>query len=227
MRNKQASLLTIALLVLISNWINAANISWTNGNATGIWSDNANWSGGTKPGSGDVAIFDGTSTANCTIDEIINVQGISINSGYTGTITQNTGFTITIGSSGFSQADGVFTGGDSNIDINSGVFSISGGTYTATSAVMFIGNTFGSNVNIFSQTAGIFNHNNGTINIDIDFSGCATRTATLVSTSTQFFNFVADIDDIGCTEDFLSISGSSTGCRSSLRSSPTRTRNCG
>jgi hypothetical protein len=64
------------------------------------------------PVSTDAVFFDpGYSTANCTINANISVKGISINSGYTGTVTQSSGNTVTVGTSGYSQADGAFAGG--------------------------------------------------------------------------------------------------------------------
>jgi len=79
-----------------------ATRTWDNGGGDGLWSTAANWSSNTKPVAGDSVIFDGTSTANCTIDEAINVADFNINAGYTysagvsGTITSNTGLTHAI-----------------------------------------------------------------------------------------------------------------------------------
>src|SRR3989338_10939407 len=107
----------------------AATATWTNGGGDGLWSTCTNWSGGTGtggcPGTADIATFNSTSTANAAIDAAVSVAGISIASTYSGIITQNTGITVTIGSSGFSQAGGTFNGGNSNIDINDGAFSLS------------------------------------------------------------------------------------------------------
>ena len=57
---------------------------------------------------------------NATFDTTDSVAGIDINSGYTGTITQTNGTTITVGTSNYDQATGTFTGGDntSTVDIN-------------------------------------------------------------------------------------------------------------
>ena len=82
------------------------------------WSCGLNWTGDNPPGNTDVATFDNTSTKNATIDSNIDVQGIDINAGYTGIITQASGVTVDIGSSNYDQAAGTFTGGDSNIDID-------------------------------------------------------------------------------------------------------------
>src|SRR5882724_1154250 len=69
-----------------SRVVSANNITWDGGGATNNWSEAANWSGDTIPGAGDVAIFDGTSTKDATIDAAFagSVAGIQINSGYTG-----------------------------------------------------------------------------------------------------------------------------------------------
>ena len=116
------------------------------------------------PGSGDNVVFDsGYSTGNCTINTNVNVQGISINSGYTGTITQSSGNTVTVGSDGYSQADGTFSGGNSAITISESNFTLSGGTFTSTSGTLTfsISTTGGSYSQTFS--GGTFNHNGGSI----------------------------------------------------------------
>ena len=61
----------------------------------------------------------GYSTANCTINANISVKGISINAGYTGTVTQGAGNTVTVGTSGYSQADGTFSGAAANMTTSS------------------------------------------------------------------------------------------------------------
>jgi gas vesicle protein len=100
-----------------------ALVHWTGGGSTDNWSDCDNW-GGTCPGSDDVAIFSSTSTKDAVIDTNVNILGIDIQSGYTGTITQNAGVTITLGTGNYNQADGTFQGGDSTITIN-GRFTMS------------------------------------------------------------------------------------------------------
>ena len=133
--------------------VNAAVIYWDGGGVGNNWSTVANWNGDVAPGSSDIASFDATSTKSATIDANINVAGIDIISGYTGTITQATGVTMTIGSSGYTQADGKFMGGDSTIDINGiGDFTQTGGEATSTSGTLYIpddmiisGGTFDAN----------------------------------------------------------------------------------
>src|SRR5437763_14725541 len=87
-------------LLYFSRGVSAANVTWDGGGATNNWSDAANWSGDTVPGSIDIVIFDGPSTKDATIDVSVNVRGMQINSGYTGTITQSGSSTITVGDFG-------------------------------------------------------------------------------------------------------------------------------
>ena len=63
-------------------------VTWDGGGGADTkWNTATNWSGDATPGTGDIATFDGTSTNNATINVNIDVAGIDINSGYTGTIT--------------------------------------------------------------------------------------------------------------------------------------------
>lgn len=80
-----------------------ATRTWDNGGGDGLWSNPTNWSSNTKPVAGDSVVFDGTSTANCTIDEDPpSLVDFSINTGYTysagvsGTITASGTRTITL-----------------------------------------------------------------------------------------------------------------------------------
>ncbi|MEK7183471.1 MAG: hypothetical protein AAB776_02430 [Patescibacteria group bacterium] len=119
----------------------AAVITWDGGGADGTcggvagdgnkWSCDANWSGDVEPGVADVATFSATSTKNATVDGIISVLGVDINTGYTGIITQAASATLTVGTSDFDISDGTFTGGNSTIDIND-AFTVSGGAFTST-----------------------------------------------------------------------------------------------
>jgi hypothetical protein len=114
----------------------ANNFIWTGGGGNANWNTTANWSGGVAPGSSNNAIFTGSCVSNCSplINTTINVQGIRLHSGYSGTITQAPGTTITVGTRGWAQLAGAFVGGDSNITFN-GSYAVSGGTYTPTSAL--------------------------------------------------------------------------------------------
>ncbi|HHG84425.1 MAG TPA: hypothetical protein ENJ82_06735, partial [Bacteroidetes bacterium] len=151
-------LLMLLIVLALHNLAYSANIIWTNANANNSWNDPQNWSSGTVPGSADIAIFDGSSTANCNLGVNLNVLGFRINAGYTGTITQNVGTYITVGNSDFVQAAGVFLGGNSKIDIN-GNYTLNGGIFTSTSDLLQVKNDF-------TFTGGTFGHNSGTVFFD-------------------------------------------------------------
>ena len=165
MGNPQGAGLGLPVLFLFSVLVehflaekpNAAVCTW-NGATDSSWSNNSNWTGSVVPGASDTAIFDTNGTKGCNINAVANVKKLQINGGYTRTIIQKSSFTITVGSSGFSQAGGTFTGGSNKIVINGG-FTITGGTFTSTADSLCLG----SNATI---SGGVFNHNNGCIQID-------------------------------------------------------------
>src|SRR5207302_8487004 len=91
-----------------------------------------------------------------------------INSGYTGTITQASGASVTIASSDFTQHDGAFTGSNNGADTMSisGNFTITGGTFTATKGTTIFHGSF-----LHSVASGTFLHNGGTVNFAETVSG--------------------------------------------------------
>jgi len=143
----------IALLSLVGY---SANITWTNGNGTGVWNDAGNWSAGI-PGPSDYAIFNATSTDDCLIDISIDVRGFTLQTGYTGNVTQGSGNSITVRDQDISLADGVFSGGDAFIDMINGNFQIRGGKFISTSDTLFL------DINFIVSDSGLFYHNNGTV----------------------------------------------------------------
>jgi len=133
-------------------WVAASASTWNN---TANWSTTSGGSGGASvPGFADIAIYDASLVGDCTIDAAVNVAGMSIVSGYTGTITQGA-IAITVGASAYNQAGGTFTGSASAITVN-GAFSLNGGTFTSTSGDLTVSGGF-------TQTGGTFNPNNGTV----------------------------------------------------------------
>ncbi|MFH1022688.1 MAG: FN3 associated domain-containing protein, partial [Planctomycetota bacterium] len=119
------------LLCLLASFpVFAASRTWDGGGGDDNWTTAGNWSADTVPGSSDTVTFDGTSTKACAIDANVSVAGFTIASGYTGTITQGSGKTVTVGASDFSQSDGTFAGSADNITFN-GSFTLAGGTFTA------------------------------------------------------------------------------------------------
>ncbi|MDO8730736.1 MAG: LamG-like jellyroll fold domain-containing protein [Candidatus Omnitrophota bacterium] len=159
MKPKILGLVVIALFLLAPVPCWAATRTWDGGGGSDTnWNTAANWSSNSIPGSSDIAAFDSTSTNNCTINVSISVAGIVIQSGYTGTITQASGNTITVGTSDFTQTAGTFTGGNSSIDCND-VFTLTAGTFTSTSGTLFIADNF-------RISGGTFNHNSATVKMD-------------------------------------------------------------
>ncbi|MEX0863570.1 MAG: hypothetical protein WD269_01695, partial [Acidimicrobiia bacterium] len=140
----------------------AASVTWTGDGTTNNWSDGLNWSTGAAPGSSDVAIFDGTSSKDATINVVANVAGIQIAAGYSGTITQAS-VTTTVGASGFSLADGMFVGSTSAITVN-GAFTLIGGSFTSTTGNLSVSGNF-------TYAGGAFAPNGGTV---IFIGGAAT-----------------------------------------------------
>ena len=180
-----AVVLTIGYLYLPGQPVKAAVITWDNGGGDGVWGTCTNWSGDACPGTSDIATFDGTSTANVSINAAISVAGIDINSGYTGTITQAAA--ITVGSSHFDQAAGTFVGASQAIDIN-GRFFLTAGTYRATSGTTTISDNF-------NPSGGTFLHNNG----GVEFDGSTGRSIN-VNSSLTLANVTVNITGIGYTQ---------------------------
>lgn len=160
----------------------ATAFTWDGGGTSDNWSDCVNWVGDACPTASDTVVFDATSAAaphnNSTIDSGFgsSIGGITIASGYTGTVTQGTA--LTIGSGGFTEASatGTWAGGSSTLTIN-GAFSITAGAYTPTSSTWTLNGNFSmtggtmagtgktlivsSSLSTFTYTAGTGNFNVG------------------------------------------------------------------
>lgn len=151
----------------------ADNLCW-NGASGADFGTASNWydvttssTAAAPPGSSDTAYFDpGGSTcsthgtnnnANIAAGATINISGINITSNYTATLTQTTTATVTVGSSGYTQAGGTYTGGSGSITFN-GNFLLSNGSFTSTSG------TLSASAN-WEINSGTFVHNNGTLNL--------------------------------------------------------------
>jgi hypothetical protein len=108
---------------------------WTGTAGDNVWKTNGNWSGGTAPSSLQVAYFDGTCATFCSpvITASLPVGGVVVDTGFAGTITQNSGVTLTIGATGWVQKAGTFVGSAAadTITVN-GPFVLTAGSFTAT-----------------------------------------------------------------------------------------------
>ena len=150
------ALLAVALAaaVISPGGAHAASRTWTGLGLTNNWSEAANWLPAIVPGAGDTAVFDGTGVKNATVD-IPSVQGVAINAGYTGIISQALGNPLTVGTADFLQTAGTFVGGNSPITVND-AFAVSGGSFTSTSATLTVSGAF-------TLSGGTFAHNGGTV----------------------------------------------------------------
>ena len=162
--------------------------TWTGGGGTNTWSTviKENWCGTINtnkngcvgltgvPGATVTAIIDNTCTGSyCspTPNYNVSVQGLKIAGSQ---LNQGTGNTLTIGSSGFAQTAGIFSGGNSAISVG-GAFSLTGGDFTSTSGTLtYTGNSFAI------TTASLFHHNNGSVSF--------TSTSTINSNSTDYYH---------------------------------------
>ncbi len=142
----------------------AANITWTGGGGNSLWDNAANWSTATVPTSTDVAIFSASSSNAAAIDTNVNVLGIVVTSTYAGTITQDTGYSVTIGSSGYGQSGGTFIGSanaSDTITVN-GSFMQSGGTFTSTAGTLAVAGNLTLSAGTFNAHGGIVSFIGGT-----------------------------------------------------------------
>lgn len=132
----------------------AANLTWDGGGTTNNWSDCANWSSDVCPTAIDSVVFNSTSTKDAVVDKNFGsaVKGISINAGYTGTISLARSF---ISTSGFTQSSGHFDAADQNMTISGGDFSTSA-DFTASSKALVIEENMNLQSNVvFHSSTGI------------------------------------------------------------------------
>lgn len=123
-----------------------------------FFSEPLNWSPEGNPACScmDNVIYNNLSTVHCDFDQpTISVNNFSIMPGYTGGVI-NALSNIGIVHADFSQASGTFNASTNSMFIY-GDFLLNGGVYNSTSGTL---KTEGVN---FSMTAGIFNHNNGSV----------------------------------------------------------------
>src|SRR5450432_2637259 len=157
--------LSIGLFISLffSNNSFAANRFWVSV-LPGNWNNTTNWSassgglgGASVPVVADIAVFDGgglgIDIGNCTINTAVSVTGITVSSGYIGTIIQGANAMAISGPASF--GGGIFSGGSSNITVT-GVFTLSATAFTSTSGVLELRDNA-------AFTGGSFVHNSGTV----------------------------------------------------------------
>ncbi|HVU95374.1 MAG TPA: T9SS type A sorting domain-containing protein [Puia sp.] len=152
------TLLTLSLTLLAQTltaanryWIAASPGSWT---STGNWSASPGGAGGASvPGSSDVAIFDNNGLGNASIPGTLTLSGLTINSGYTGNITQGAAAITITGNATF--AGGTFTGSGSSLTVN-GTLTLSGSTFIAPAQLTLNGGSYtlsGGSINTTSNNS--------------------------------------------------------------------------
>lgn len=144
--------------------------TWVGLGGDALWTTSANWAAGVVPSTNDTPIFDTNCVSNCspTINTSIDIAGLQIKTGYSGTITQSAGSTITVGANGWSQAAGTFVPSSDDITIGK-AFLLTGGTFTSTSGILKLSKNASAegeptNDVVFNVGASAtFVHNGGTV----------------------------------------------------------------
>lgn len=155
-------------------WVAASN---STSNTSANWAAASGGAGNAGiPSNVDAIVFDGSSTANCTLNGDLTASSLVVQSGYTGIISQGSN-AITI-SNAATFSGGTFTGGSGAITVN-GPFTLSGTSFTSTSGELNLKNNFTFN-------SGTFNHNNGTVR----FSGTDGTTQIISGSSVANFKNV-------------------------------------
>ena len=168
--------------------------TWTGKGFDDSWRDPNNWDG-EVPGAADTAVFDGTSSRNCTIN-VPQVGSIQIAAGYTGTITLGNAFLV---NKSFSQEGGTFTCGDYDLTVGQsgganrenaaykGDLMLTGGTFNAPSGTL-TWKPYRKNDVVFKNESAAFNANGGTILIDYDVSTYNALGWVMTSTEKTYHN---------------------------------------
>jgi len=123
------------------------------------------------------AVFDADCDSSAVITSDWTVGDIELKTGYIGTVTQNTGITVTIDTDDLIVTGGTFAGGDSMIVVADDVL-VNGGILTLTSGTTQIAGSF-------TYSSGTFNDNAGTVAM----SG-GTGAETITSAGVSFNNLM-------------------------------------
>jgi hypothetical protein len=110
-------------------------IVWTGGGTDNLASNPANWSGNRVPQGGDKVVFNETSSKDCIWDIDISPALFSLNTSYSGTVTLNTGLTIT---GNLTVAGGALNLNDRNLTVDGYLLIGSEGILYATSSTITV-----------------------------------------------------------------------------------------
>lgn len=175
--------LLLLLLLCFTEWISAANITWS-GNTSTAWNVATNWVGNTVPGNNDNAIIVGSRPNYPVINSNINVRNITINSSGTGgTLTILSGTVnarrLSVRAGGFLNISGGSLSGtrlsvtgtltmSNGVLLSTGTASInSGGIINQSGGTLFLGNNINGNPSADLQVnaGGVYNQSGGTVTI--------------------------------------------------------------
>ncbi len=184
------------------NWTfdpTCAPFVWDGGGATNNWSEAANWRRNLLPLASTVVLFNGTSVKDSVVDTSYSVDGVQVNSGYSGTLSWSGGNILTVGSLGFVQNAGIVLAGVLTVNGNT---TISGGEFTSAAAAIkdFNGDLTISNAS-FTGPSSATTFISGNFNLttptsyspgsSVRFDGGSSTTVTVPS-NTQFNLFAID-----------------------------------
>ena len=137
--------LLIALQVLFSGVIKAAEKTWTGANSSN-WSLASNWQPAGIPASTDDVVFNGSvSNSNCALPNSVVIKSMQVLSSYSGTITGN------------NSSSAIYTV-TNNLQISGGTFAV------GLSKFKVVGNVIVDGGNLIKSAGGICTLNNLTIN---------------------------------------------------------------
>ena len=123
------------------------SVCWDGGGGTNDWSEGANWTTGVAPLTAELVVFNGLSTKAATFNAVDTIGSLTIEAGYTGTLTLAATLTndgafvmnggnLTMGSTTVNQKDdwtytaGVVNAGTSNVIFGSSPLAVSSGAMT-------------------------------------------------------------------------------------------------
>lgn len=163
--------------------------TWT-GAVDNSWNNPGNWLGGAVPGPTSQVVFCSDYSVDCTIDVNASVASFVMQTGYTGTVTQQAGVSLDV-SAGLIFMGGTFVGG--TVDNIWADFLQDGGDVTMTSGITEMNAPDAD----FKHISGTFNANSGKLRInsvfhDMDFNGIT------------LYDFEQNLSNINSSTNYLS-----------------------
>ena len=147
-----AVIVAAALGMMFEGKALALSCTWNRTTGTNNWNASTSyWSCGAIPSWGDDVTFDAAFDGSCTITALSGVNSITMQNGYTGTVSSSVDTYI---SGSFSLAGGTFTSTSGLLAIF-GAFTMTGGTFNHNSGRLLLGSTTDRT---FATGGATFNH---------------------------------------------------------------------